>query len=543
MEEQLKLYLTDVAVDDVMNDYKKSEGNIISLLQIYMRTYQWTFVEALMCSIPKIPSLKKIVKKNFESLIMSAIFNEKTLSYLYDFYTDLKFGKNELFLEREIIISLCRHTFLFPNNKDIVIEFIKNQDLNSIVNYDSVLYYIGDAKIMEKHFGFSEREKLNNLSHCINLGSIEIMNKLIEIYKISKNSIVKMSLPIFQKNIQNYDIYDKLFIKDLVSEIATYSKTLWLPFIFENYVAKNSFTNREWSVFSKYLYENCYTLPFIQTLIYYMEKYSVDISKIFNDNEKQLQTSEKIIEYLSSKNITNFNFKIENIIKLKSLYEISNLFECYRCNNFSPIFYHIYSNLCHKNERFIPELNYAETLELGWSDDIKIQYTLFKRFCESYIRQINTVDKIILEYNTFLSFKYIVNDFFGLRLITTINNLVKKVTLKNIQAMHKQLFENIQTTHTIYFEAVKEKVLPLEDRTQSWILPENPRFIDYIADLYLYSELREAEWNTIISRLYVWILNKEKNEIIAKLVSRATEHCINIDKIVELLRKFDYINF
>lgn len=507
------------------------DTSFIKFIFTSIRMSNYTCIWTIMKCIEGNSFFVNIVKENLPHILMSCLFSPIAMNLALDIYE--KYGQDsKIKITEPMIVCIKRHALHYPENKQRCDEFIRYLDTKNLVHTRALLFFDDNLEIVEKYLDKDKAIKEHCFQNALESDACQITNKLIKYYREDEMYICKLTLPTILKN---YTIIPKIN-EGIIVETCSFSKWDLLPYIFENVISTSENMNEMLKAFSVNIFCGHVTLPFLQTLLFQMQKYDIPFTKLIPENTQTLFCSQEIYDELIRH---NFDILIElsvmTVVKGEVKYTYSNMFECFRQNKLEFIVTLLHSTYSHNNKRFNRERKYIAKLyranHLGWTDKVQKSYLAFERFLTVAIEQLNIFEEIIFEYNTLLAILTNIPNVLVLRCMNSLLVKLKKVTIGVLLKDHSKIIGEMQVLYEHYLKMFREKYEITSDKIY---MDENTSLDDKFNYIYLYSYIRNDDIDRTEEKNQL-LKQFEENKIITEKIQKAFTLQVHIDDIRKIL--------
>lgn len=457
-------------------------------------------VEVLYKAALRIGFFREYLKNHVSFVIMAAINSEKGFRLAMEIEEACQPIPNSAKLNDQMLVCIHKHGLKFPSNKDLCHNYLSVYKIENMIEEKPVIFFNDDVNLMSQYLTRdSEIERLV-INFCVMFGCSRIMDKAITYYKLNPQIYMKLSVPQYERklieNSKLFNFNDPFFRFSLVNEVTTESRWDFLPLLFE----RVDFLSLDLDFFRIGLFSGYFDLPFVQTLIYYLEKYKIPTTILTFGQKRKIICEKEIMVELALHGLGEF-YEFENdpnligdIIKTHIGHAISDLFGLFRSKQFDELTERLFVAHVHFNTRFIEERNAAHKLmesgDLGWSTSLKTSYNLFCIFTDRIIEQLSSMETAIMEYNSFLAVRSECSCMLKLRYMNSILHTVRNVTSRVIIDKYHRILQDVYEIRGYVMEDVRDRIGIDLPYNQEWKLPENPTLEDSFKYLYQYSRLQ-----------------------------------------------------
>lgn len=506
-------------------------------------------VEVLYKAVLTIGCFREYLKNHISFVIMAAINSEKGFRLAMEIEEACHPIPVSAKLNDQMLVCIHKHGLKFPNNRDLCHNYLSVYKIHNMIEEKPVIFFNDDVNLISQYLTRDPEIERLVVNFCVMFGSSRILDKTIKYYKLNPQIYIKLSVPQFERKIQltlckdpndkTFNFNDPFFRFSLVNEVTSESRWDFLPLLFE----KVDFLSLDLDFFRIGLFSGYFDLPFVQTLIYYLNKYKIPTTILTFGERRKIMCEKEVMVELAIQDLGEFyefDDECETLIDTYSGNNISDLFGLYRNKKFDELIERLFAAHVHFNTRFIEERNAAHKLmesgELGWPDSMKTSYNLFCIFTDRIIDQLSSMETAIMEYNSFLAVRSECSCMLKLRYMNSILHTVRNVTSRVIIDKYSQIFRDVYEIRGNVLEDVRYKIgidLPFN---QEWKLPENPSLEDSFRYLYQYSRL-QSHTDLALDDSFAIIkkLKKMKHYKIAEEVEDATATFIHPSEIRKIL--------
>jgi hypothetical protein len=477
---------------------------------------------------------KKIVQNNISTIVMSSLHSPLSLKIALELEVDLypipECGR----LSDEMIICLYRHSMVFPQNRDICMSCIRSYNFKDSIFIRPFFFFGDEVEIVSKYFIKDPEVKNVVFKNVIDNGSINIMRKALSYYKEDPKIMMKMSLPILLKNTKIFSIYEMKTV--VVSEACVYNRWELLPFIFENYKLDASI----WDTIKFVIYRGMLNKTFVLALFNSMKKKGIEID-ILHHKDKILKCSsdvKEVFEIFDTKKLFTLEIKESQPQFIDS--SVASIFEYYLVDNLDYVKIQLFVLYAHKNKRFIEEKDYMLELitsgKIEWNDDLKKKFYQFNEMCNNFCCNLELIDMLIIEYNSYLSVSDFITHMMRMRFVNKIKKIVSSITENFLLDECQTILQRVEDEYWRVMSLVRKDIdlEELEDG-EHWILPDDPTLEDLFKHLYQYSSFKNTGYDNAIKLTEA--LKKIGYHKIAKEVELCIVALISIDDILDILKR------
>lgn len=436
------------------------------------------------------------------------------------------------------VICLCKHALLYPENEKACINCVTKYCSQDFILKTSFAYFIDSDEIISKVLSKNNEIKEKIIAQSASRDAVKVLEKAVKYYKLSPATYVKLSLPEFLNYTKKMNLKDPEIVDKITEEICAFSRWEFLPFLFENI----EMTDEVWRNIRIGFYRGHYTLPFIQTLFNLMEKHEISHNKIKSSNYKYIFCSEEVEKEIRDRGLGDLLDKETSYLSIENLgCDISNIFNEFRRQDYSLVIFYLMKNFTHVNKRFLKERNYVNELvrsnQLGWRSELVVKWIAFMQFTDEVLSELNTIDKIVLHTQAYVSMSDFVTPMVEIRCVNRICKEIASIKNKKIQCEYTDTFKTINVIYAEVMQKVK-KELSLDNPEEEWKLPQNATLEEMFIDLYLYSWLNDETFTEDIFGYESLIKHlQSKNFVkIAKEVEKAREDLVPLKSVIQILK-------
>jgi hypothetical protein len=480
-----KEYDEDTATG-IINDI--IETKLIPYICINLRMGSGESMGLLYKCAKNIKQFRDIIYQHIELLVMASLMYEESMKVALQIYEDANVSKFADKFNDEMIICIYKHSLLYPQNKELCMDCIRKFITKDLVQNRPFLYLGDEFEIIQKYFEKDKKTMENIYRLCLDSDSAKTFIKAIRYTKEQNSLIVKFSFPTFKENIKSIDIKDAMIRLRIYDEVTTFSRWDFIPFIFEEMRPEGT----EWEMFRIGLYQGNMNGTFLETLIYYMEKYGIPIETLKNDKNASLLCSTEIAEIFAQKDLIKSFKVLPSTFMNEYLYtDIANLFQAFKNRNYKFVTEYMHLSNSNFNSRFIKERAHVNSLildnKLGWDNIIKVKWIAFVSFTSEVIDDLLILDRVLTKYNTFHSIVHMLEPFISIRLINDLCNDFQSIKNKHIINKCTDFLKTIKYYKEILIKEVRDLIDIDLPPTDEWELPVNPTLEDYFKYIYQYS--------------------------------------------------------
>jgi hypothetical protein len=474
------------------------------------------------------------LKQKITLLMMASLDNPEILPVMIELRDRIcPLAKEEEFNE-EMISCLYRHSFKYPQNKEICISTFKKYRCFKNTILKPYLYCIDSSELIENYLIKDNDIKETIMNCCITCGSTKILKRVLKFYKSSNIIYAKFDPVTIYNNIKDFDIRDEDVKFYLLNDVCINAKWDFLPSLFE----EKRINEKDFVHFRFTLYQGLLNIQFVKTLIYYMKKYNFDLELLRDTKAEFIRCSKQVKDELIENGVLKgVNFEIGDFNDKFCDDFIASFFEAYNNDNMNLVKEKMIQNNANYNPRFIKELDYAYNLvsdkKMGWTEEMNENFLNFYDICKEFCRQLEIMNDVVLKYNVFVTIYNFFNDLVSLRHLNKIRKIAYSIKDTIIMGTYTVVYKNI--TEMYVNNLIKAKKFLGLNPTEKWSLPENPTLEELFIDLYLNSEYQNSEDDNLIYYIRQ-ILEKKKFVKILEEVQAAVTYNVPTSEILRILR-------
>lgn len=522
----------------------KNDDKFIDIFLINLRCNYYEMTDMSLYLAKKVNKYKTILIEHMTHIFMAALPSEKSMEYAIFIYNEL-LHKSNVPLSEEMLISLMRHALHFPSNYSDIINIIRMSGYKKVGFITPIFYLSDEDTLIENMLERNPESREIIIANCIDNDADRCLNKVIKYYNLNKNIFIKLSFPKMISYIKehNIDIYDKNVRRDMIVEAVRFSRFELLPYIFDKYLLLPD----DWKDIHNGLYNNYFTAPFYQTLMYYMKKYDYHISCLFYNPDEWMQCTIEVAKEIHKTNYKDYEVKMITVeTQPTASFCLVNYFQHYRQKNFDTIVQNFCVYLCDHNNRMYDELNCMNKMleqdMFGWRDDVKISYQLFAKYTLGIFDQLQCFEKIIFNYNSLISMER-APSLLKLRLFNTIKELEKKITSKVIRFINKKLFDSCGHLYNLLYIDMFVKLNP--GKKTAFEINEDSPLEDVFMNLILNSKFHETNNNDnyLVGNYLAILLQEQGDNLIASQVKSCLDAYVSAMEIQKILKKRNILSF
>ena len=528
---EISRYYSKSRAETIINSI--AAGDFLGYIIIALKIQNYENLRIVIDAAKRIKYFRDIIFTNITSILMSSVNSSKSMKIALELEESFcKEIKNKDFNEN-VIICILRHSLNFPENKELCISCIRKYDLEKLATTKNLFFFKDNEEIISKYLSKNDDVKNKVIKNCIENDAVDTLNKCLKYYKLPNRVYANFSYPTFLKLKSKIDFSNKENIDYLISHASMYSRFEYVKYIFDN-IELNDY---HLSNFRTAIYNGYTSLPFLQTLIFYLRKFNIPVDKVVSRN-RPLMTTKEIKTYLLEENLYDNEKTIDTNVSIVDDYS-GEPFKAFRTD---LVFYtkYIYAGYIHLNNRFLPELECINTMfkndEFGWDDKIKRQFTNYYDYTHRFVNQLNILEKAVMEYNSLVALHSCACSMLALRCINSIIGYLKDITFSFLLDEYDKIVSQAYLMHQVYIKEVRSILnidLPFNIK---WELPSNFTLEDLFIDLYQNSSYDIKNFNVEDATDLLETLDKYKFVKIKAEVERAFKDFVSPCDIRKILR-------
>jgi len=483
-----------------------------------------------------IEHFKDLIRKNMSIIIMAGLNSGQSMKLVLE--AELKYSPIPLSgkMTEQMILCVYRHSFTFPENKEICYNYVKSYDIEACFLQRPFSFINDDVDIIQKYLKKDDQTKALVISNAIDSGSVKTLNKIKKYYNLKINLIGSLPLPILLENPKDFDIKNESHKDTLLHEVCMNNKWEFIPYIFEN----TKLEGADWVHFNFTLTQGIMYYEFFRTLVYYMEKHGYSYDLLYDEEVTSVFCNTKIMSELVKINTfkkCNFN---NNIVHKKSKpNNISNLFNYYMNGNVEIIKTYFFMSYAHKNHKVTSEikqcLDLVQAKKLNWDDDLYDEFNKFCDFCDDFFTKLDYCDILILEYNSYITTKILFTDLMNMRFLNRIRKVIRQIDDDMLYNEHKVIIASYYNDYDDTLQQVREHIGIDCPHGERWELPEDPSLRDLFSLVYQYCAYTYDDPKYKYINKAADILRERKMFKIADEVEKAVASLVPAEEIFKIL--------
>jgi len=522
----------------------KHDDNFINVFLLNLRCYYYEMIDMALYLAKKVNKYKTILIEHMTHIFMAALTSEKSMEYAIFIYNEM-LHKSNVPLSEEMIISLMRHALHFPSNYPDIINIVRMSGYKKVGFITPIFYLPDEDTLVENMFERNPESQEIIVANCIDNDADRCLTKAIKYYNLNKNIFVKLSFGKMISYIKEHkiDIYDKDVRRDLIVEAVRFSRYELLPYIFDKYLLLEN----DWKDIHNGLYNNYFTAPFYQTMIYYMKKHNYPMSCLFYNPDEWMQCTIEVAREITKTDYKDYEVKMITVeTQPTASFCLANYFQHYRQKKFDTIVQNFCVYLMDHNSRIYDEMDCMNKMlkqdMFGWKDDIKISFELFIKYIIGIFDQLRCFERIIFNYNSLISIEK-APSLLKLRLFNSIRELEKKITSKVIRFINKKLFESCGHLYNLLYIDTFVKLNP--GKKTAFSINEDSPLEDVFMNLILNSKFHEMNNNDnyLVGSYLVLLLRQQGDDLIANQVKSCLDAYVSAIEIQKILKKRNILSF
>lgn len=439
-----------------------------------------------------------MIRESMHVILMASLSSEEAMKIALLAEDEYIENKVHCKLTNEMVICIYRHSFLFPSNREACAKCVRKYIKQEEAILKPILFFKDEDEILYKFFDRDTDIRKHILQFCTEADATKTYLKALHYYKLPIHNIVNLSFTEFIHNIKLLDLNNILIQVKILEEICNYNRWDFLPYIFEN--IKLDF---HWKVFRYSLVRGHTSVAFVQTLLHLMKKYNYSYNLLAEMDSTFIICSEKVKQLLLDHGLGEM-FKVKGITIFTDNIKgnISNLFDLYRNADYEDVITYLFLSFGNSNNRFLKERLFANTLvesdSLGWTREIKTSWIAFCAFTDEIIEELNYLNLIIVDYNSYYAVSTFTNNMLGIRCLNQAYKNIHRIKIKSILAECVTLYGYCEKLKWDILKGVRDEIGIDLDVEEDWVLPENPTLEDLFMELYQYSCLSDKARETEI---------------------------------------------